>query len=284
VFFVYSRTAPPFAFVPRGARVHPFLCVFFLSRRRFAFVSSASLGLCGTERSRPKQPRRRRPRVPRCRFSDHFLSQRVATCIACLHPVCAVCSLIVFSRGAPRLSCLVFSRCDVAVRELDSAPLPRFSVCPNDRVFRFFSLSDISSPAGTPSEPLSLSDCSPQLRQPLRRARICSAWRAAPPVLRFSHWFGSSTRNQHRQFFNWLSSSRLVSGFFFVLGLDPRHGGRRAVSPRFLRQAVSRRQALSLFSLSIFRRCHVLLGWVLRALTTPALTRLAEIFLGLCAS
>jgi hypothetical protein len=128
VVFVYSRTAPPFTFVPRGTRVHPFLCVFFLSRHRFAFVSSASLGLCGTERSRPKQPRRRQPRVPRCRSSEHFLSQRVATCIACLHPVCAVCSLIVFSRGAPRLSCLVLSRCDVAVRELDSASLPR-SLC-----------------------------------------------------------------------------------------------------------------------------------------------------------
>jgi hypothetical protein len=162
-------------------------------------VSSASLGLCGTERSRPKQPRRRRPRVPRCRFSDHFLSQRAATCIACLHPVCTVCSLSVFSRGAPRLSSLVFSRSEVAVRELDSASLPRFSVCPNNSVFRFSSPSDISSPASTPSEPLSLSDCSPQLRQPLRRARICSAWRAAPSVLRFSHWFGSSTRSRTRR-------------------------------------------------------------------------------------
>jgi hypothetical protein len=55
--FVYSRTAPPFAFVSRGARVHPFLCVFFLSRRRFAFVFSASLGLCGSERSLPKRRR-----------------------------------------------------------------------------------------------------------------------------------------------------------------------------------------------------------------------------------
>jgi hypothetical protein len=91
------------------------------------------------------------------------------------------------------------------------------------------------------------------------------ASKPTPPVLQLALFFPARLR-------------------FFVLGLAPGHGSRRAVSPCFLRQAVSRRQALSRFSLSIFRRCHVLLGWFLRALITPALTRLAEVFLGLCSS
>jgi hypothetical protein len=37
----------------------------------------------------PKQPRCRRPRVPRCQFSDRFLAQRAATVVAGSHPICA---------------------------------------------------------------------------------------------------------------------------------------------------------------------------------------------------
>jgi hypothetical protein len=44
---------------------------------------------------------------------------------------------------------------------------------------------------------------------------------------------------------------------FFILGVALEHGSRHAVSPCFLR-----RQYLSRFSLSIFRRCRVLLVMV----------------------